>query len=79
MATYTFTGWRQVVIEQSFDIEAGSHEEAKQLLLEMQQNYQLEERWFDYTTNTIKGEMDIDFYDADNNPVDEPMPEAEWF
>lgn len=73
MATYTFTGWRQVVIEQSFDIEAESQEEANQKLLELQNAYELEEQWFDYNTNTIKGNMDIDFYDAEDNLVEEAL------
>jgi hypothetical protein len=71
MATYTFTGWRQVVIKQSFDIEADSQEEANQLLFEQQNNYELEDHWFDYTTNSIKGDLDIDFYDKDDNLVEE--------
>lgn len=73
MATYTFTGWRQVVIEQSFDIEAESQEEANQKLLELQNAYKLEEQWFDYNTNTIKGNMDIDFYDTEDNLVEEAL------
>ena len=71
MATYTFTGWRQVVIKQSFDIEADSQQEANQKLFELQNDYELEDQWFDYNTNSIKGDMDCDFYDDADNLVEE--------
>lgn len=67
MATFTFEGWRQVTIKQSFEIEADSKEEAVQQLFELQNNYELEDQWFDYNTNKIKGDFDIDFYDEDDN------------
>jgi hypothetical protein len=73
MATYTFTGWRQVVVEQSFDIEADSQEEANQKIWKLQNEYELENQWFDYTTNSIKGDANIDFYDEDDNLVEEAV------
>jgi hypothetical protein len=72
MATYTFTGWREVVIKQSFDIEADSQEEANQLLWELHNSYELDAEWFDYTTNKIKGDdQSPDFYDSEDNLVEE--------
>jgi hypothetical protein len=73
MATYTFTGWRQVVVEQSFDIEADSQEEANQKIWKLQNEYELENQWFDYATNSIKGDANIDFYDEDDNLVEETV------
>tara|TARA_R110000822_G_scaffold42079_1_gene114728 strand:- start:222 stop:476 length:255 start_codon:yes stop_codon:yes gene_type:complete len=71
-ATYWFTGWRQVVIKQSFDIEANSQEEANELIWELQNNYELNKDWFDFTTNKIAdGDDSPDFYDSENNLVEE--------
>lgn len=70
MATFKFEGWRQATIKQSFDIEADSKAEAVQKLFEQQNNYELENHWFDYNTNKIKGDCDIDFYDQDGNQLD---------
>ena len=72
MANYWFTGWRQVVIKQSFDIEANSQEEANELIWELQNNYELNKDWFDFTTNKIAdGDDSPDFYDSENNLVEE--------
>jgi len=72
MANYWFTGWRQVVVKQSFDIEADSQEEANELIWELQNNCELDQYWFDFTTNKIKGDGDgPDFYDSEDNLVEE--------
>ena len=69
--TYTFQGWRTVVVKQSFEIEAKSQEEANAKIQELHSNYALEGQWFDYNTNDISEVESPDFYDEDDNLVEE--------
>jgi hypothetical protein len=67
---HTFTGWKTFVIKQKFVIEADTLEEAKEILLEQESDYQLDEHWLDYTTNKIKSDEYPDFYDENDNLVE---------
>ena len=70
MATFSFTGWRTVVIKQSFEIEADTQEEANAKLWELQDGYDLDAEWFDLTTAKIKGsDEDPDFYNEEDELV----------
>jgi len=72
MKKYNFDGWRTVTIKQTFSIEADSQEEANAKLWEMHNNRELDGQWYDYQTNKIKGDEEApDFYDADDNLVEE--------
>ena len=67
---HTFTGYKTFVIKQQFVIEADSAEEAKEILLEQEANYELDEQWLDYSTNKIKSDETPDFYDDYDNLVE---------
>ena len=72
MTTYNFEGWRTITIKQSFSVEADSQAEANAKLWEMQNTRELDGKWYDYQTNEIKGDDEApDFYDADDNLVEE--------
>jgi hypothetical protein len=67
---HTFTGWKTYVIKQEFVIEADTPEQARALLLEAEENYELEQQWLDYDTNKITVVETPDFYDENDNLVD---------
>ncbi len=74
MKDYNYEGWRTVTIKQYFTVKANSQAEANAKLWEMQNDYELEDEWFDYQSNKIKGSDEApDFYDADDNLVEETV------
>jgi hypothetical protein len=68
---HTFTGWKTFVIKQTFVIEADTLEQAKEILLEQEADYELDEQWLDFSTNKIKSAEYPDFYDENDNLVEE--------
>jgi len=72
MATFTYTGWRTVVLKQSFEIEANTQEEANAILWKRQENFELGEQWFDLSTAEIKvvSDEEPDFYDNNDDLVE---------
>jgi hypothetical protein len=68
---HTFTGWKTFVIKQTFVIEADTLAEAKEILLAQESDYQLDEHWLDYNTNDIKSTEYPDFYDHNDQLVEE--------
>jgi hypothetical protein len=67
---HTFTGWKTFVIKQEFVIEADTVEEAKAILLEQENSYELDQQWLDFNTNKIKSDEPADFYDEDDELVE---------
>jgi hypothetical protein len=67
---HTFTGWKTFVIKQEFVIEADTVEEAKAILLEQENSYELNQQWLDFNTNKIKSDEPADFYDEDDELVE---------
>lgn len=67
---HTFTGWKTFVIKQQFEIEADTLEDAKEILLTQESDYELDEHWLDYNTNKIKSTEWPDFYDENDNLVE---------
>jgi hypothetical protein len=70
MAKHTFTGWKTFVIKQEFVIEADTVEQARAMLLEAEDNYELTEEWLDFNTNKIKSDETADFYDENDELVE---------
>ena len=67
---HTFTGWKTFVIKQEFVIEADTFEQAKEILLEQESCYELDEQWLDFNTNKIKSDETPDFYDHNDELVE---------
>ena len=70
MATFSFTGYKTIVIKQGFDIEASTKEEAMAKLLEMEDDGDLNGEWFDFDTANIESPESPDFYDEDDELVE---------
>ena len=78
MAKFSFTGWRTVVIKQSFEIEAVTQQQANAILWEQQDNFDLDQEWFDLSTAKIKGtDEDPDFYTDQDDLVERTEEVAE--
>ena len=67
---HTFTGWKTFVIKQEFVIEADTVEQARAMLLEAEDSYELNEQWLDFDTNKIKSDEAADFYDENDQLVE---------
>jgi hypothetical protein len=73
MSEYTFIGYKTFVVKQHFTIEADSEAEAIEQLWEAESSYGLDEHWLDYQTNKCSACEQPDFYDANDNKIEEPV------
>ncbi len=77
MTKFRYTGWRTVVLKQSFEIEADTEEQARALLWQQQDGFELDPQWFDLSTARIKGsDEDPDFYDKNDDIVERTEEEV---